>query len=247
MRSGLGVVFCLLFVWSTATAQLPPEPRTRFTVGAEFMFADPREDFRDNVDRGLGGGGTLLYRFDGSGWLSARLDGLFLGYGNETKRVPFSQTVGGRILVDVRTTNSIGGISIGPELAVPRGVIRPYANASISRLFFRTVSTVEGIRSSDEPIASTTNHSDGTRAWVYGAGIRIPIPSRESRFVLDFGLRYHQGGEASYLREGSIIDNPDGSITIIPLFSRTPFVGYTVGFKYTIPYNSVSPCPRFLC
>lgn len=230
----------------SASAQDSP-PNTRFGFGLDFMLSEPKEEFRNNVDNGFGGGGTLLYRLDRGGWLSARFDGNYLRYGKESKRVPFSETVGSRILVDVHTSNFIAGIAAGPEFAVPRGWVRPYVNASISHLFFRTVSTVEGIRSSDEPIASTTNHSDGTRAWVYGGGLRIPIPRSNSNFTIDVGLRYFRGGEASYLREGSIIDNPDGSITILPLLSRTPFIGYTVGFKYIIPYNSVSPCPRLLC
>jgi hypothetical protein len=42
----------------------------------------------------------------------------------------------------------------------------------------------------------------------------------------------------SYLREGSIVDNPDGSTTIVPFFSRTPFLMYAVGFP-------VQDSPRF--
>jgi hypothetical protein len=240
-------VLLLSFPAVPEVAAQAPEPSTRFTAGAGFMLSEPKEQFGNNVSNGFGGAGTLLYRLDREGWISARFDGGYAGYGRETRTVPFSETVGARILVDVRTTNSISGISIGPEFAVPRGVIRPYANVAVSHLFFRTVSTVEGIRDSDEPIASTTNYSDGARAWVYGAGVRIPIPSRNSRFTLDLGVRYHRGGEASYLREGSIVDNLDGSITIVPLFSQTPFVGYTVGFRYTVPYNNPAPCPRFLC
>jgi len=223
-----------------------PENTTRFTVGGRFELAEPKEEFRENVGNGVGAGAALLYHLDRPGWISLGFDASWLQYGHETKRVPFSQTVGGRILVDVNTTNSIAGFSFGPEFAVPRGFVRPYVNAAISGLLFRTASSVEGIRT-NEDIAATTNASDWTRAWVFGGGVRIPVTGRDSRFALDFGVRYHRGGQASYLREGSIQDNPDGSITITPLVSRTPFMVYAIGFRYRIPYNSASPCPGWLC
>jgi opacity protein-like surface antigen len=161
--------------------------------------------------------------------------------------VPFSQTVGGRILVDVSTSNTIIGVGVGPEFAVPYGPVRPYVQAGFSGVLFRTVSSVSGTRSSDEPIATTTNLSDWTRAWVAGAGLRIPLGGRDAPVDLDLGLRYHRGGEARYLREGSIIDNPDGSITINPLVSQTPFMVYSVGVRFRIPWGSPDPCPGWLC
>src|SRR5690606_4567803 len=101
----------------------------------------------------------------------------------------------------------------------PYGWVRPYVNAGFSGLYFSTRSSVEGVRTSDEPIAGTTNYSDWTSAWVGGAGLRIPLGGLDSLVDLDLGVRYHRGGQASYLREGSIIDNPDGSITILPFNS----------------------------
>jgi hypothetical protein len=64
---------------------------------------------------------------------------------------------------------------------------------------------------------------------------------------LDLGVRYHRGGEASYLREGSIEDQADGSIRFTPLQSRTSHMVYLIGVRFRIPFNSAGPCPRFLC
>ncbi len=66
-----------------------------------------------------------------------------------------------------------------------------------------------------------TNHRDWTRAGVFGTGVKVPLGGRDSNFNSDFGVRYHNGSEASYLREGSVRDNPDGSITITPLTNET--------------------------
>ncbi|HYR83118.1 MAG TPA: hypothetical protein VE422_03460 [Terriglobia bacterium] len=229
-----------------AGAQVPHQS-TRFTVAAAPTLSQPKGEFRQNVGNGFGMEGALLYHLDRSGLLSVRFDASWLAYGHETKRVPFSETVGNRILVNVTTTNSITALSFGPELSLPRGPVRPYVNAAFSGLFFRTSSSVKGITNSDGESLSTTNFSDGTGARVYGGGLRIPLGTSSSRISLDVGIRYHRGGEASYLREGSIQDNPGGSISITPLNSRTPYMAYLIGIRYRIPFNSPNPCPRLLC
>jgi hypothetical protein len=206
---------------------------SRFSIGGSFAVSQPKEEFRQNVGNGYGAQGTVLFHLVRSGLVNLRMDISGVTYDREKFRVPFSETVGGRVLVDVTTTNSIIAFTWGPEFAVPHGRVRPYVNAGYSRLLFWTTSSVSGTRSSSEEIASTTNHKDGTGAWVYSGGVRIPIGS--SPASLDLGLRYYRGGEASYLREGSIFDNADGSISIFPLRSRTPFVVYAVGVQFRIP------------
>jgi hypothetical protein len=234
-----------LVLLSAIDAIAQPE-QTRITIGGGALFAEPKEEFRTNVGNGWGGGGGVKYHLDREGWFGLRFDAAGFAYGHEEKRVPFSETVGGRVLVDVNTTNSLASIAFGPEFELPRGPVRPYLNFAASRLFFWTTSSVEGIRNNNGEIVSTKNHSDGTGAWVYGTGLRIPI-KRAPSILLDFGIRYYRGGEASYLREGSIQDNPDGSITLTPLLSRTPFLVYSVGVRLRIPYKSTNPCPRLLC
>ena len=151
--------------------------------------------------------------------------------------MPFSRTVGGRVLVDLATANSIAGFAFGPEVGVPSGPVRPYLNAGFSGLLFRTVSSVRGIGGEEDTIASTTNLSDLTGAWVVGGGLRVPLGGSELPIELDLGVRYHRGGRASYLREGSIVDNPRGPATIFPHTSRTPFVVYSVGVRFRFGFS----------
>jgi hypothetical protein len=208
---------------------------SRFGINVNGLISQPREEFDRNVDIGFGAGGGITYGVDQDGWFSLRFDGGWLRYGHETRRVPFSETVGARILVDVDTNNDIVTLGGGPEFSIPHGPVRPYLNGGFHGVLFRTASSVRGIRSNDEEIASTTNLSDWTRAWVVAAGARIPIGGDASLVHLDLGVRYFDGAEARYLREGSIIDNPDGSITLNPLVSETPFVVYSVGLRFQIP------------
>ncbi len=244
------VLVLVAFCWSIPTSKTqafanPPQAadsredtRTPFAVGISFIVSQPKEEFRRNVDNGIGIGGTLNYHMDRAGWINLRFDPSFIIYGHERKRVPFSRTVGGRVEVDVTTTNQILGLSFGPELTLPRGPVRPYVNAAFSGLLFWTTSSVRSTGLDDQEIARTTNHSDWTRAWVFGTGVKVPLGGRDSNFSLDLGVRYHNGSEASYLREGSIQDNPDGSVTITPLINETPFLLYSVGFNYRFPNGS---------
>jgi hypothetical protein len=245
-RNAIPAFLLSIFTASIASAQIPDLP-TRFTIGGNFIISEPKEGFRQNVGNGFGAGGGVMYNVLQSGLLGLRFDVSGVSYGKETKRVPISNTIGSRILVDLTTRNTITTLSWGPELAKPSGRIRPYINAGYSRLFFRTTSSIAGSDSSEDSGISTTNYKDGTGAWVYGGGLRFSLGRSTSPVSLDLGLRYHRGGSASYLREGSIQDNPDGSITITPLSSQTPFVVYSVGVKFRIPYDSNKPCARLLC
>ena len=248
MHRVIHAILLSIFAPAIASAQIFPAPsETRFTVGGSFMVSQPKEGFAQTIGNGYGGGGGVVYHLMRSGLLSVRFDISGLQYGHETKTVPLSETVGSRVLADVNTNNSITAITWGPELAKPTGRLRPYVNFGYSALFFRTTSSVENVDSSDDDAFHTTNFKDSTRAWVYGGGLRFQLGSRTSPVTLDTGVRYYRGGTVSYLREGSIQDNPDGSITLTPLTSNTPFLVYTVGVKFRIPYNSSKQCARFLC
>jgi len=119
-------------------------------------------------------------------------------------------------------------------------------NAAYSGVIFRTYSSVGGTNSAGEDFADTKNHGDSTSAWVYGGGIRVPVYQKKIGIDLDFGFRYYHGGISTYLNESSIVDHPNGSITIIPFRTRTPFIVYSAGVKFRIPFTGKT-CPRMAC
>jgi opacity protein-like surface antigen len=247
LRLGYAVLLSI-FASTLAGAQIFTAPsETRFSVEGAFSVSQPRESFAQATGNGFGGGGGVIYHLTRSGLLGVRFDVLGVRYGHETKHVPLSGTIGSRILVDVDTNNSITALVLGTELAKPTGRVRPYVNVGYGAVLFRTTSSLEDLDSSDGGTINTTNFKDSTRAWVYGGGLRIQLGSHTSPVTLDSGLRYVRAGTASYLREGSIQDNPDGTITLTPITSRTPFLVYSIGVKFRIPYTSNKPCLRFLC
>lgn len=216
--------------YNTRAFDRPP----RAHAGASFSYGRPVGDFLRYVDQGLGFDAFFRFNADPHGILSFRLDGGLLIYGRETFRVPLSGTIGGRILVDLTTSNNIVWAGFGPQLTSPSGPIRPYANASVGFSYFFTESSVEGSNNDNNPFASTTNYSDGAFRYGFGGGLLIPFQTRTSEWAIDLGAIYHGNGQVRYLREGGIEDLPDGSIVLHPIQSDANLLTYRLGFSIGI-------------
>ena len=199
----------------------------KFTGGATLVAVQPLGDFgrRVNVGGGLGGHGLL--RLDGAGALALRLDGGFVVYGHE--RVRANNPISGRVNLDVETTNGIAIFSAGPQVMLPRGRVRPYANAGIGLALFTTYSSLRGGEEYGMPFAETTNERDANFAYMGGAGLYVPMATHGRAISLDVGARYHANGSPTYLTEGGLVDNPDGTVTENPLHTRADFLAYHLG------------------
>lgn len=206
---------------------------SRFQVGIDAVLSQPKGEFATNIGNGYGLNGTGMFRLDPKGFINIRGDIGTVQYGRETQRVPY-QPITGRINLDVETTNNIAWGSIGGQLQIPDGWFRPYANASIAYTDFSTKSTLTGSDDNYE-YASTTNQHDGSRAWIVGGGVVIPFGNKFALGGVNLGARYYYGGRATYLREGDIIDNADGTITINPRNSKTDLVLWQLGASFVIP------------
>lgn len=204
--------------------------RSRGAAGAGFNYGRPVDDFLRYVDQGFGFDLFARGNLDPQGVLSLRVNGGLLIYGHETKRVPLSSTIGGRILVDLTTSNNIVWAGIGPQVTLPTPGVQPYGFGEIGFSYFFTESSVEGSRNS-EPFASTTNYSDATFRYGFGGGLLFPFRSRTSEWAIDLGVVYHGNGQVRYLREGDIEDRPDGSIILHPVQSDANLLTYRLGFQ----------------
>lgn len=222
----------LFLAAGAATAQETPGP-IRGYAGGGLIGAQPVGEFGDFIDWGFGAGGHFVWNLDRSGALGVRVDGGFVNYGRERDRVCLSTTVGCRIEVDLTTTNDIAFASIGPQIALPTGPVQPYANASIGFSYFSTSSSVSGVDDHDDEF-NTTNFDDITFAWQAGAGLRVPVSMARLPVFIDAGARYNTNGSVEYLRQGDIIDHPDGSITLMPQRSDADLVTYVIGVSVGI-------------
>lgn len=225
-----------------ANAQYPrtvrgPAVPSRWSVGGDFTVSQPKGEFGEHAPTGYGGNVVGLFKLDQRGIFSIRADLGGLQYGSETKRVPFLPYTG-RVLLDVITRNDIFWGAIGPQMMlITTGPIRPYANAAIAVQDFVTETSLSGSDDSND-YASTTNSEDATLAFIFGGGTYISFSNNRTYPVLNLSARYHFGGTARYLRKGDITDNPDGSITLHPVTSKTDFVLWQIGVIVPISIHS---------
>lgn len=206
---------------------------SRFSLVGDLLVAQPKGEFATQLDRnGFGINVGALMRLDKEGLLSIRGDLGGMQYGSETLHVPY-WPVTGRVSLDVETTNNAFWGSIGPQIQFPVGPVQPYMNAAVAFVDFNTSTSVRGSDSNYE-YARSTNSNDATEAWIFGGGVNVPVGTSK-QFKLNIGARYFYGGEATYLTEGDIVDNPDGSITLQPRHSKTDQVTWQLGVSYTFP------------
>jgi hypothetical protein len=194
------------------------------------VAAQPLGEFNDYIDFGGGISGGVMYQLTPNGPVALRFDAGYVLYGSEKTRIrPFPRLEG-----DITTNNSIVYAGIGPQFMVPNGTFRPYVGGSAGLSYFFTQSSLDGTASGSDPILETTNFDDVTFAFTGAAGIYIPLRRGLKPISLDIGARYHANGQARYLREGSIEDHPDNSITVTPIESETNLLtwhlGIAVGF-----------------
>ena len=217
----------ILMIGSLATllpragvAQLEPP---HVYAGVSFQVGQAKGQFADYVDLGWGGGGYLLYDPRGSP-LGVRFEGTYLIYGSQTHRYPLVPGVA----VDVTTRNQIAQVSLGPQVTVGRGVVRPYGFATIGGSFFWTNSSVEGSDQNNQPFASTTNYHDGTVASEIGGGVLVRLSAGRVPVLLDAGLRYLNNGRVTYVTKERVTISGN-QLLVDPVDSEANLLVYHLG------------------
>lgn len=237
----LATLTAITLVSATADAQSRRTHRwgtgpSRFSIEGDLLVAQPKGEFATQIDtEGYGGNVGGLFRIDKEGIFSIRADIGGMQYGSETLHAPYLP-ITGRVSLDVETTNSAYWGTIGPQITAPVGRFQPYLNAAVGVMGFATQTSVRG-SDSDYEYASTTNQDDATSAYIFGGGVYVPLGSAKE-WKFHAGARYFYGGQASYLKEGDIRDNADGSITLFPRTSKTDQVTWQVGASYTFPLHN---------
>jgi hypothetical protein len=239
IRSSVLTALVAVSLITTSAEAQRRRPRTwdrgpsRFTLVGDLLVAQPKGEFATQLDtEGFGANIGGLFRLDREGIFGIRADVGGMQYGSETIRVPYLP-ISGRVALDVETANNAFWGSIGPQLTVAAGPIQPYVNGAIGFIDLVTTTSVRGSDSEYE-YASTNNSDDVTSAWIFGGGVYVPF-GHQSAWKLHAGARYFYGGEATYLKEGDIQDNPDGSVTLFPRTSKTDQVTWQLGVAYTFP------------
>jgi hypothetical protein len=207
-----------------------------FAGALHFSAGIPQGELSDQIGRNAYGlDGQVFYSPEGSPF-AVGLDASWMRYGSESRREPFSTTIPD-VTVEVSTSNNIvqGFFVLRGQL--PKGPIRPYADVLIG---FNHLYTETKISDSDNPaeeVASTTNQYDTALAYGLGIGVTIPVYVQEVgsegdklpfEVLIDGGARYLRGGEADYLKEGSI-RREGGRVAFDTITSKTDLVRLHLG------------------
>ena len=207
-----------------AQAQLVEVRRPRVYLGISGSLARPVGEFQRFVDWG---GGVDLYGFfalDQRRTLGVRAEGSPLIYGHEGFSVPgVVPRVGS---VNINTNNIIFGFGVGPQLTFDLDALKPYVFGTLGFSYFATISS---ITDGGAEIASETNYDDFTPALRVGAGMLMSLTNGQHPVSLDFSVQSTYNGEAEYLRRGGVRDNPDGSISVLPIQSDANLLTFRVG------------------
>jgi hypothetical protein len=201
------------------------------TAGLNFTLGFPMGEFKDNVDRaGFGISGDFMFLTpQPEAPFSIGLNLGFMNYGSETRNERFSSTIPD-VTVDVTRDNNIANFHLLFRLALPQGIVRPYAEGLFGGSYLFTDTKILS-RGSDE-VASSTNFDDF--AWSYGGGggFLINLASEPSENVsnifLDLKVRYLFGSRAEYLKEGSITIN-NGNVFYDITESKTDLFTVNIG------------------
>jgi hypothetical protein len=220
------VLGMLMGATGEAEAQGPYGPGG--AVYVNFVVSDAVGDFGYAVDQGYGlelGAGLPIAA---DGHLRMRFDGGFSIYGLE--RIHYCE-FGCRVGSTVTTTNSIFYAGAGPEIVFGSGNFRPYVHGSAGASWFVTSSSVDD-NDGYGPYLDTTNYWDWGFAWRAGGGLRFGVG--DGPVFIDLGATLHNNPVTSYLTNGDIVDNPDGSVTMHPNLSDTDMVSFKMGVSIAI-------------
>lgn len=206
-RSSLPYVLILaaLLPVSATFAQVRPE------VDVNVILGIPQGAFNEHVDDvGFGLEAFAGIFLPGTPVVvGAQFGGMIYGY--EERSEPFSTTIPD-VTVDVETSNNILMGHFVLRLQPPTGAVRPYIDGLVGfkYLFTETRIENEGFRD-EEPVAVSTNFDDGAFSYGAGGGLDIRVyrgwlgkEGETGEVAIHFGARYLFGGEAEYLKEGSI-------------------------------------------
>ena len=227
---GTSLFLCILVTLVAVTQ--PAIAKTNFQGGLSFMAGFPQGEFKDNVDEnGYGIGGEFLYSPSVSPFgIGVSLG--FMNYGEESRREPFSTTIPD-VEVEVKTTNNIVLGHLLFRAQVKQGPIRPYAEGLVGFNYLFTETKIEDV-DDEEEIASSTNLDDGVFSYGAGGGVMLRLYTGKTKkaktwsILLNLCARYIVGGEAEYLKEGSI-KRVNGKVVFDKIQSKTDILTTHLG------------------
>lgn len=194
------------------------QAQTTFQGSANILLGLPQGKFKENA-ASLGGAAGFDFAYSPSTspfGVGAAIG--FIIYGSDTRR-EMVKTSTADFPVNVTTTNALIQAHLLARVQRKGGPVRPYLEAAFGLNHLTTDTSVEeaesGWHSEDDSNRITTNNMSDT-ALSYGGGAGVMVMAHQGKKVsgsgkakpwnllVDTRVRYLVGGEARYLKKGSI-------------------------------------------
>ncbi len=205
-----------------------------FQGGLHFLLGVPQKEFRTNIDRnGYGLSGQIGFAPHAAPFMVG-LEVGYMNYGSEERQEPFSTTIPD-VTVDVNTNNNIVLAHALLRLQPNTGFFRPYAEGLVGLHYLFTTTEIRNRGNVGEEVASSTNFDDVAFSYGGGGGMMFRVHqagqddgSGIKEVLIDLRVRYVIGGEAEYLREGSI-RRENGRVSYDIQRSETTLMTFQIG------------------
>ncbi|NOZ61874.1 MAG: hypothetical protein GXO74_09350 [Calditrichaeota bacterium] len=230
--------FVLLMIFTLIAI---PQLFAQFDVGLNLTAVSPESGFKENVDRlGWGLSGKFAVKLSQTPFYA----GLTVGGANYGSTTYQDYIITPLVPVDVKTTNNILFADLLLQARTNLGFLQPYVEGMVGFNYLWTETKIKELENYDDDIASHTNFDDFAFNYGLGFGTLIKLKSgigmddqnnqKKGTIFLDLKVRYMFGGEAEYLKEGSLTVDDNKKVHYDIHKSDTDFISYHVGVLFSI-------------
>jgi hypothetical protein len=227
--------FTLALILVSDTDGFGSDRNHKWSGGLHFNSGLSQGDLKEQIGRDATGSAGRFFYSPQRHPLALGLELSWMNYGSETRREPFSTTIPD-VTVDVTTSNNIVQTLFVLRGRALRGPIELYGDAVLGFNYMYTETGINGTGISDEDVVRHTNFDDAALAYGGGGGVMVPVFTRKKlsegqkplQVLIDGGVRYLKGGEAEYLKKGSI-RREGTTVTFDTLKSETDLLKVHVG------------------
>ncbi|KAB2909126.1 MAG: hypothetical protein LC102_01550 [Ignavibacteriales bacterium] len=203
------------------------------SLGVNFALGFPQGEFKDNVDKlGYGIGAELILPTVKGSPVEWGANLIFINYGSETRRAPWSYTIPD-LTVDVTRQNNLVALNGLIRIGTPTTLLKAYVDLMAGGQYLYTTTSVQSRSGSNQnqDVASDTNLDDWAFSYGGGPGIMFNVYSNETTNVMvDLKVRYLFGTKAEYLTEKDVeIDTQHGKVIYHPRKSKTDMLYAQLG------------------